>query len=807
MEKYNHLRLPIIEKKIERKKKGGGSGYTLPKGRNKTEFSQQAVQKAEEMAISFAHLKQKFHGILNPGLIFEIEVNQTVYPDNFEKTLTSMGIQVLSIAENKKGYWIVFTDDLELKKFKDKLTKYGQSQPDAPKYDFFNAIESFQDIPVEKKIGKGLQDKPLGLTADFIDIELWKMIDPAKNVNFINELKQVYTDQTTFRITDTLITKSFVLLRVKLTKSIFDKIIELKEISRADRPSVTQFNPFEYTRPDISAIQFHEPQENAAGILVIDSGIISNHPMLEKCVGNEENFQSGEKEIHDTVGHGTAVAGCAAYGHIEDCLRDKIFIPSNWIFSAKVMYAEKNDITGEVQAIYDPEKLIEHQFKDAVESFLANAGYNIKVVNVSLGNGNEVWNKHYYRQLPLAALIDELACIYPEVVFIVSAGNQKPLNLFETIDELKGKYPNYLIENNDFRLINPATAALALTIGSIAGDLKIEQERYGAEQIKTGIAEKNQPSPFTRTGFGINGMIKPELVEYGGNLILYENHGRISEDRGGKIALLNNKTTENIIRYDYGTSFSAPKVANLIGRIANKFPQKSGNFLKNMIIVGADYPFNPGKNFYDVEDKKKAEKMHLSVCGFGLSDFERAVYSYDNRVVLWDEGQIQLDQMKIYSLPFPEVFFSEEGKKKITVTLTFNPETRLTRGDSYLGNRMEFHLFHSIEPGVLIEKYGAISEDSEKDVPDDLKRFEIDFFPGSNIRKTGCHQKAWKEYKREPQNKPDSPISLVLLNLKKWITNNNKRQDYCISVTFEHEKEIGLYNEIRTNIRTRTRVR
>lgn len=36
---------------------------------------------------------------------------------------------------------------------------------------------------------------------------------------------------------------------------------------------------------------------------------------------------------------------------------------------------------------------------------------------------------------------------------------------------------------------------------------------------------------------------------------------------------------------------------------------------------------------------------------------------------------------------------------------------------------------------------------------------------------------------------------------------NSRMQDYCISVTFEHEKEIELYNEIRASIKTRTRAR
>jgi hypothetical protein len=30
--------------------------------------------------------------------------------------------------------------------------------------------------------------------------------------------------------------------------------------------------------------------------------------MLEKCVGGEDNFQAGENQTQDTVGHGTAVA-------------------------------------------------------------------------------------------------------------------------------------------------------------------------------------------------------------------------------------------------------------------------------------------------------------------------------------------------------------------------------------------------------------------------------------------------------------------------------------------------------------------
>jgi hypothetical protein len=663
-----------------------------------------------------------------------------------------------------------------------------------------------------------------------------------------------------------------VLLRVKLTKEIFDEIIDSKVIFRADRPFTDQFSPAEYLKPDIRNIQINPPPENATGILIIDSGIISNHPMLEKCVGDQANFQDGEQEEQDIAGHGTAVAGCAAYGDIQECLNKKEFTPSNKIFSAKVMYA--NTTGNQVVAEYNPEKLVEHQLKDAIEYFLSNANNNIKVVNISLGDSSKTWQKDYERQLPLAALIDELAFEYKDVVFIVSAGNQDPHEFYDSISDIKNNYPKYLIDNPDFKIINPATAALALTIGSIAQKIKIESERYGAEAIKTPIAEKDQPSPFTRTGFGINGMVKPELVEYGGNLILFResHHTSPQEDKGGRIVVLNNKVTEQIMKLESGTSFAAPKVARIAGQIANRYPHKSANFIKNLLLIGADYPFEPDDYFYgsipteigfkkfqeavsnhllepaekvlledsytlfnypkkqvyklksDFEPIKKnnvsnvfkkisletnlSGKDHSSVCGYGLPNLGKAIDSIKQRVVLFDEGQIGLDEIKVYSLKLPEIFFSTQGKKKITITLTFNPETRSTRGNSYLGNTMGFHLFHAVEPQTLIQKYGKLQDTEKATVPKKFEKYEIKI-DGSEKREKGCHQKAIKTFKREPQPLPQSPISLVLINQNKWLKtkpNEERMQDYCVSVTFEHEKEIELYNALRANVQERVRL-
>jgi len=52
-----------------------------------------------------------------------------------------------------------------------------------------------------------------------------------------------------------------------------------------------------------------------------------------------------------------------------------------------------------------------------------------------------------------------------------------------------------------------------------------------------------------------------------------------------------------------------------------------------------------------------------------------------------DEATIGLNKIQVYSVDVPKLFFEAKGHKRVPVALTFNPSTRMTRGDSYLGNQ------------------------------------------------------------------------------------------------------------------------
>jgi len=800
MNLHEHLPLPEHEQEYDRKKSGYGR-FELLGDRSKRSFYEQQVNKANQISTNFKELKRKYKGKIDPNLIFELKINQSVNPDDFVKTLDRMGIEVLSIAENKKGYWIAFAIDEDLQEFKKRLRSYASEGLEGPKYEFFNAIDSIEDIPIEQKIGEALIENPLKEDiSEFVNVELWRMDDERLN-KFIRQMEETFSSNNNFRITDRLITNTFALMRIKLDKKVFDQLIKFKEIAYINRPALPEFNPFEYYALDVEELKISGPNEDAYGILIVDSGIISGHPLLEKAVGDEANFQEKEDNLQDTVGHGTAVAGVALYGDIEECVTEKEFKAQNWIFSAKVMYAEKN-FSGEYIATYDKEKLVENQLKDAIKYFLDNPDNKIKVVNISLGNHNEIWRHTYHRQLPLAALIDELALSYEDIVFVISAGNQDPRKIYNSLEEIKKNYPDFLKNNSHFNITNPATSALALTVGAIATFPRKRKDSFSRKDIWITVAKEGMPAPFTRKGPGINNMVKPELSEYGGNLILKEQSKKIFEDIGGKLLLLSNKFPENLFHFDYGTSFSAPKVARCIAIIANHYRDANANLLKNLLLQSAEYP--PINNDTTLNEREFKRFLLFSE-GYGIPNIQKALYSFDHRVLLFNEGEIPLNKIKLFSLEIPSIFFTTKGKKIISIALTYNPPFRPSRGDSYIGNILYFKLFRDVDQNEILAKYSTNVIGLEE-TPQELKKFEIGYFPGVNTLKNGCHQKAWIEYKRQPKNIP-STITLVLISQNRWNLDDNYKQKYCLSVVFKHEQEIELYNEIKTRLQIKERVR
>ncbi|KAF5414146.1 MAG: Subtilisin-like serine protease [Candidatus Methanogaster sp.] len=778
VERYEHLILPFIPREFPPKKRGGGGGYKSVE-RDEDEFYKAEMQTFNELQRKHKARKRKYEKYLDPNLIFKIDINQTVSEEAFRDVLKRMDIEVISPSPDKNGYWVVFAEDEGLKEFERKLKDHTQHD----KYSFFNAIGGIFDIPPNEKIGDYLQKEPFrDGEYSYLTVEMWRM-DNIKLGKFLKGFEKLINSKGG-EIVDELTTKNFCLLRIGVGKQLYEDILSLREVAHVNRPPRTKLEIA--LNSDIEELTIDgNPPDDATGVLVVDSGILPGHPLLGAAVGDafavatRYSTKISEDLPYDDVGHGTQVAGVALYGDVHKCIDDKSFNPEIWVFSAKVMFKDEDGC-----AAYDEKELLEHQLDDAVRRVVSDYP-NCKVINLSLGNYDD--KRRMYegkRQFNLASLVDELSKEL-NVIFVVSAGNN---------EDPGGDYPDYLLDEttDQAKIIDPATSSLALTVGALS--------RHPTRAVLSGYQE-DYPSPITRVGPGYKGMIKPELVEYGGGFgedsnVITINPNWIGEGR--------------LFTLVSGTSFSAPKVSNYIARLINKYPQKSNNLIKALLISSASIPLKTGRpeplSEIDIYDSDKKGMDILKIYGYGKPNLEKAIYSEGNRVVLLHENAIKPKKIHIYPFYLSKEFIEVAGDKQISVTLVFDPPINKNRVD-YLGAAIETHLFKNAAAEDVIKAYSTIPIDIEEKemVPEKIGGNEIKLHPGVNLRKKGVHQKSIKKYKRRPGIDGDYPLVLVVICQNRWIEDENYLQNYAVLVTIEHSERIDLYNQIR--LRTKERIR
>ncbi len=122
------------------------------------------------------------------------------------------------------------------------------------------------------------------------------------------------------------------------------------------------------------------------------------------------------------------------------------------------------------------------------------------------------------------------------------------------------------------------------------------------------------PSPFTRSGPGVNGAVKPDVVEYGGNSTIFISQQRFFQnDPTVEVVSMSNDFRNKLFASMSGTSFSAPKVSNLAALILNQYPDISANMVRALIANSAKIP--------DIAPESLNNDDISRIYGYGLPGF------------------------------------------------------------------------------------------------------------------------------------------------------------------------------------------
>lgn len=724
----------------------------------------------------------------NPDLIFRIKLDGLVTEDDWRRS----GLSLLS--EEPEGYVVLFSED-QLNEFQRRVQRYGDEIPEehkAPSYAWIASLTA--DMAVwsrEDRIGKKL--RPLELqdakTELKLDVELWNYGNRDDNIARMASLRE-FVEHNGGRFLDHYMGSSLNLARIAITGDVLDVLLDVPIIQGVDLPPQPSFTigRLATTPLDSFPTPVPSPPDGTPGICILDSGINTGHPMLGPAIGYTQAVPAALGSGVDEHGHGTLVAGIALYGDVQRCIEDLTFEPEFWLYGARVTNAENR---------FDDERLIVNQMHEAISYFWKE--YGCRVFNVSLGDPDLVYNGG--KPSPWAQILDTLAHDL-DVVIIVSAGNYPIIGAQgQRAEQLLTSYPHYLLDQ-DARIIEPATAANVLTVGSLANsDRSALMVSHPDDPAIRCIAQVNEPSPFTRSGPGVNRAIKPEICDYGGNAV-WDGRLKIVRDRDSEVSIVstNFRHLEKLFSTDVGTSFAAPRATYLAGRILVSYPGVSANLVRALIANSADTP--AGFSYGLSEDQL------LSLCGYGKPDPERALFSAANRVTMIAEDLIPLDTLHLYEIPIPDDLKSSRGKRRISVSLAYDPPVRHTRKD-YLSTKMSFRLFRGMTMDRIVGWFAERDGDVDPDrIPD---RYQCQMSPLPNRRENGTLQKATFliAQNRMFDKYEGDAFHLLVRCQNRWASvEETPNQRYALAVTIEHlEQMIPLYATIQQRVQVSERVR
>lgn len=829
MEKYNHIEFKR-ENVVKKYRFRPFVGAPRPPYRERKEHGKKLSDGLNESLNGITEVRVD-NGIDSKNLIvLELE-GDCISPDILDRLIRSFNMCLVEENtnlddENKSRIIVQFDSENDIVLFNEERQLFEDDEKEAKilsyaqRRDIFNSINNIRSMSREDRMGSRLTD---AVNSDehnfsewfFVDVDIWfnGKVDFAYDLE--NQIRTAIGTKGSELVGDLFELPSLLLGRVKVNEFSLNSLLELDIVAQVELPiEKICTEPYEIYDMDFVPNIINELDENAPVAAIIDSGIYTANPLFNNIVLAEEEFNRTENTTNDMNGHGTGVAGIVAYGDFSKCIEEGVFKSQVRLCNAKVLH----DVNG--GATFPDDKRPEVIVKEAIEFFYQN--YNCRIFNVSLGDSDHVYQGG--RQFAWAEVLDQLIKEL-DIVIIISAGNviDPELDTFNNREELLRNTQNRLFYP-EHRVIDPATSAMGVTVGSIT--------RFETPQVlqrrgtRLSVGRKDQLSAFTRIGRGVNKAIKPELVDYGGNFAVDQmTRGRsrwLKNDNRLLEPTLNNTSDKNFRGY-CGTSFSAPHVTNYAARIEralenqlNELP--SANLIRAMLVNTAQY--NNSKEWFEdstdafhkgSSNPKQARRLRLT--GYGKST-DDILFSNNNHVTVFAEDSLELRSFHLYKIPVPRDFLTIKAKKRISISLAYNPSTRVSRKE-YLTNNLWFEVFRKIDEETLL-KYKEKKESGEDaegyldSLPDVNK---AKFSPGSTeILKGTLQQRTWEKGERGGTDllwDIDNPYIYILVTGKERFkyAEQDVPQDYAMVVTFsfDAEEDINLYNTIQSQINVRER--
>ena len=548
-------------------------------------------------------------------------------------------------------------------------------------------------------------------------------------------------------------------------------------------------------------------------VCLLDTGVNNGHPILEKVLadGDKHTVDLG-RGVDDKDGHGTKMAGIAALFILEDKLESMEAIEmSHFLESVKILDNPDDN----------PEELYGEITSSAISlAEIEKPNINRAICMAITAPSNMIKEG---RPSSWSGAVDAIVSGTNEEevkrLMFVSAGNT-------TIEEIVDTGV-YLDAVSNHSVEDPGQAWNALTVGAYTELDEIEEPIYRGYEA---LAKKGGVSPYSSSSLSWDYKkwpIKPEIMFEGGNLAYNKDDNFYSEADDLQLLTTGHKFLTGAPFEVIGMTSSATAQASwMAANIWNKCDDLWAETIRALMVHSADWTEEMKKSICPQGlHKKRDYRKLLRMCGYGVPNLERALWSASNSVnlIIQDEltpfikkqSGITSNEMHIHSLPWPsELLVALEDKTvKMRVTLSYYIEP----GPGEIGWKdkyrypscgLSFDVNNPTEDkDNFTKRISKAMRDDESDKPE-VENDSSRWILGTNNRNVGSiHSDTWIG---SGASLSESNMIVVYPKTGWWKTRRNlKKYDsrirYSLVVTIESpELEVDFYTAIQTEIKNKT---
>jgi len=403
-------------------------------------------------------------------------------------------------------------------------------------------------------------------------------------------------------------------------------------------------------------------------VCLLDSGVNNGHQLLQPLIDDANTLTVdnvwGTDDHESGAGHGTLMAGVAAYGKMEQVLVSQNQVPlTHRLCSVKILPRPHQNGT--------PKEL----WGDITAQAIARAEIqNPNMVLVYCMSVTSTEDVNVGRPSSWSGAVDNLAYGDGENqrLIIVSAGNIRD-------DE---SWQNYPYSNFTSSVQNPAQAWNAVVAGAHTEKVQVTDPNFQNHSL---VANEGELSPYSSTSliWERKWPVKPDVVFEGGNLLKAPDNNITSHE---DLELLSTSKSIQIKPFDTvnATSAAAAQASWFAAKVAFEYPNAWAETIRGLMIHSADWN-NAMRNQHEKQNNKRDITNLLRTFGFGVPNLDKALYSQESALTFISQETIQpfsykegsssdteTNEIHFFDLPWPSDLLLEMGQTPVKLRITLS---------------------------------------------------------------------------------------------------------------------------------------